>query len=155
MSTITVTTRIHAHVDVVFGNMSDIEHGTSQVSSIHHIDLLTPGPMRVGTRWIETRVVLGRADSAQMEITAYERNRMFTISHDRAGVRVDTTFWFAPADGGTTVTVEFELESSWLPLSLLRPLGWAIQHKVERLLAHDLADSKYAVEHRTPSTPTS
>jgi len=83
---------------------------------------------------------MGRLDSAEMEITAYERNRMYTITHCKAGVRIDTTFWFEPHGGATKVSVEFELDSSGLPPGILAPLGWAIAGKVEDVLHRDLAD---------------
>jgi polyketide cyclase/dehydrase/lipid transport protein len=152
MTNVTVTTRIDAPLDVVFRRCSDIEHGSARVSGIHQIDMLTPGPIRVGTRWIETRLVLGRADSAEMAVTAFQRNRMFTIRHHKAGVQIDATFWFEPKEGATVVTIEFEAEGGMLPPSLLRPLGWALQRKIERVLAHDLADTKRAIERTDSAT---
>ena len=83
--------------------------------------------------------------NAEMEITAFERNRMYTITHHKAGVRIDTTFWFEASGGGTKVTVEFDLDSSGLPPGLLAPLGWAIAGKIEKVLSHDLADLKRSV----------
>ena len=85
---------------------------------------------------------MGRLDSADMEITAFERNRMYTITHHKGGVRIDSTFWFEPANEGTNVSIEFELDSGGLPPGLLAPLGWAIAGKVEKVLSHDLADLK-------------
>ena len=102
----------------------------------------TTGPIRVGTRWLETRQVMGCLDTVEMEITAFERNRMYTITHHKAGLRIDTTFWFEPSDEGTKIAVEFDLDSSGLPPGFLAPLGWAIAGKVESVLNHDLADLK-------------
>jgi hypothetical protein len=62
--------------------------------------------MRLGVRWRETRQVFGRLDDAEMEVS-FERNRMYTITHRKAGLRTDTTFRFRPVRGGTKVTVEF------------------------------------------------
>jgi hypothetical protein len=147
MATVKVTSQIAAPVDQVFQRFTDLEHEAGQVSAIRKIELLNPGPVGLGTRWIETRDVLGgHLDSAEMEITAFERNRTYTITHHKMGVRIDTTFWFEPVDGGTAVSVEFELEPGGLPPGLLAPLGWAVAGKVERVLAHDLADLKRAIE---------
>ena len=85
---------------------------------------------------------MGRLDTAEMEITAFERNRMYTITHRKAGVRIDTTFWFEPSGERTKVTVEFDLDSAGLPPGFLPPLGWAIAGKVENVLNRDLADLK-------------
>jgi uncharacterized protein YndB with AHSA1/START domain len=145
MATIAVSNEIAAPIDRVFQAFTDIEHGSTRVSGIKKLEMLTPGVVHVGTRWLETREVLGRLDTAEMEVTAFERNRMYTITHHKAGVRMDTTFWFEPSRGGTKVTVEFELDSAGLPPGLLSPLGWAIAGKVENVLTHDLADLKNSI----------
>jgi hypothetical protein len=88
---------------------------------------------------------MGRLDTAEMEITAFERNRMYTITHHKASVRIDTTFWFEPAGKGTKVTVEFDLDSSGLPPGLLAPLGWAISGRVEKVLNDDILDLKRVI----------
>jgi uncharacterized membrane protein len=146
MPTVTVSNQVGASLDQVFRLFTDIEHGPAHVSGIKNIEMLTPGNIHLGSRWRETREVLGRRDSAEMEITAFERNRMYTITHHKAGVRIDTTFWFEASGAGTKVSVEFEIESGGLPPGLLAPLGWAIGGKVEDVLRHDLTDLKRSVE---------
>jgi uncharacterized protein YndB with AHSA1/START domain len=146
MTTVKVTKDIEAPVSQVFGQFTDIEHGPSHVSAIKKVEMLTPGDVGLGTRWRETRDVLGRRDDAEMEITAYERNRMYTITHHKAGLRIDTSFWFEPAGTGTRVSVEFDLGVGGVPPGFLAPLGWAIEGKVAEVLNHDLADLKHSVE---------
>jgi uncharacterized protein YndB with AHSA1/START domain len=146
MATIKVSNFVAAPVERVFQLFTDIEHGSAHVSDIKRIEMLTPGPVRRGTRWRETRETMGVSDSAEMEITSFERNRTYTITHHKAGVQIDATFWFDPAPGGTNVSIEFELEAGGVPPGLLAPLGWAIEGKVTRVLSHNLADLKHAVE---------
>jgi hypothetical protein len=145
MATVTVSNEFAAPVDRVFQAFTDIEHGPSRVSGIKKLEMMTPGPVHVGTRWLETREVMGRLDDAEMEITAFERNRMYTVTHKKAGVQIDTTFWFEPSGDSTRVTVEFELGSGGLPPGLLAPLSWAIASKVETVLNQDLADLKRSI----------
>jgi uncharacterized protein YndB with AHSA1/START domain len=146
MATIKVSNVIAAPVERVFQLFTDIEHGPAHVSDIKRVEMLTPGSVRRGTRWRETRDIMGVQDSAEMEITSFERNRMYTITHHKAGVQMDATFWFEPVDGGTNVTIEFELEPGGVPPGFLAPLGWAIEGKVKQVLIHDLADLKQAIE---------
>jgi uncharacterized protein YndB with AHSA1/START domain len=148
MATVTVSNHIAAPIDQVFRLFTDIEHGPTHVSGIKKIEMLTTGGIRLGAKWRETREVLGRLDSAEMEITAFERNRMYTITHHKAGVRIDTTFWFEPSRADTKVTMEFELTAGGVPPGLFAPLGWAIAGKVEEVLNHDLADLKHSVEEK-------
>jgi carbon monoxide dehydrogenase subunit G len=145
MATVAVSNEIAAPLDHVFRIFTDIENGPAHVSGIKKLEMMTTGPIHVGTRWLETREVMGRRDTVEMEITAFERNRMYTITHHKAGVRIDTTFWFEPSRERTKVTVEFDLDSSGLPPGLLEPLGWAISSKVENVLNHDLADLKRVI----------
>ena len=146
MATVTVSNQFEAPPERVFARFTDIEHGPAHVSGIKKLEMLTTSGVGLGTRWRETREVLGRLDSAEMEITAFERNRMYTITHHKAGLRIDTTFWFEPVGTGTKVTVEFELDAGGVPPGLLAPLGWAIAGKVEYVLSHDLADFKRSIE---------
>jgi len=146
MATVTVSNHVDAPVEQVFRVFTDIEHGPEHVGGIKNVEMLTPGVVHLGSRWRETRDVLGRTDSAEMEITAFELNRMYTITHHKAGVKIDTTFWFEPERDGTKVSVEFELDGGGVPPGMLAPLGWAIGGKVERVLSEDLVDLKHSVE---------
>jgi hypothetical protein len=81
-----------------------------------------------------------------MEVTSFERDRTYTITHYKAGVRIDTIFWFERSGDGTKISVEFELDTAGLPPGLLTPLNWAIAGKVRDVIGHDLADLKSSLE---------
>jgi len=149
MATITVSNHIAAPVDRVFQFFTDIQSGPPHVSGIKKIEMMTPGRFGLGTKWLETREVLGITDSAEMEVTSFERDKTYTITHHKGGVRIDTVFWFEPVGDGTKVTVEFELESDGLPPGFLAPLNWAIAGKVRDVLGHDLTDLKASLEKST------
>jgi uncharacterized protein YndB with AHSA1/START domain len=144
MATVKVSSQITAPVEQVFQIFTDIEHGAEHVSGITKIETLTTGRFSLGTRWRETREVLGRLDDAEMEVTAFELNRRYTITHYKAGVRVDAEFTFEPVPGGTKVSIEFGLGQ--FPPGLLSPLEWAIAGKVRDVLTRDLSDLKEAIE---------
>lgn len=146
MATIKASRDIAAPVDKVFALFTDIEHGSAHVSGIKGVEMMTFGEFRLGTQWREIREVLGRLDDAEMEITAFEHNRSYTITHHKAGVRVDTAFIFEPVPAGTRVSIEFALNPQGLPLALLSPLEWAIAGKVRDVLSHDLLDLKSSIE---------
>jgi len=146
MTTVTVVNEVLAPVEKVFEVFTDLDHGAERVSSIQKIELLTPGGFELGTRWLETREVMGRSDTAEMEVTAFERNRTYTITHHKGGSRIDTVFTFSPAGNGTTVRIEFALGSHGLPPGLMAPLGWAIAGTVRDVIGRDLADLKASTE---------
>ena len=146
MTTVTVSSQIAAPVGRVFQLFTDVEHAPAHVSGIKRIEMLTPGHFKLGTRWRETRDIVGASDSAEMEVTSFERNRTYTITHHKAGVRMDTTFWFEPSGEGTQVSVEFELDTGGLPVGLLTPFNRAIAGKVRDVLGRDLANLKNSLE---------
>jgi uncharacterized protein YndB with AHSA1/START domain len=146
MTTVTVATAIAAPVGRVFEVFTDLEHGAQRVSNIQEIEMLTPGGFELGARWLETREVLSQLDPAEMEVTAFELNRTYTITHHKAGTRIDTLFTFEPFEHGTKVRIEFVLDSHGLPPGLMAPLGWAIAGKVRDVLSRDLADLKESME---------
>ena len=146
MATVKVSTEMRAPVERVFGLFTDIEHAAERVSGIKEIEVLTTGPFELNTRWRETREVLGRLDDAEMEVTSFELNRQYTVTHHKAGVRIDTVFTFEPVRAGTKVSIEFELHPEGLPPGLLLPLEWAIGGKVRHVLSDDLEDLKASIE---------
>jgi uncharacterized protein YndB with AHSA1/START domain len=147
MTPITVTDILAAPVEDVFKAFTDLEHQAGRVSGIKGIEVLTTGGFRLGTRWRETREVLGRIDDAEMEVTQFAQNAGYTITHEKAGVRIDTVFAFTPAGDGTKVSITFSLENQGLPPGLLTPVSWAIAGKVKEILGKDLTDMKKAIEH--------
>jgi uncharacterized protein YndB with AHSA1/START domain len=146
MTTVAVDTHVAAPVERVFEVFTDLEHVAERVSNIEEIEVLTTGGFKLGTRWLETREVLGHLDSAEMQVTAFERNRTYTITHHKAGTAIDTVFTFDPVKDGTNVRIEFVLESHGLPPGLLAPVGWAIAGKVRDVIGRDLADLKESME---------
>jgi len=151
MAKVNISTEVKAPVEQVFALFTDIEHAADRVSGIKEINVISPGSFDLGYRWTETREVLGRLDDAVMEITAFERNRTYTVTHYKggvfgSGVRIDTVFTFEPVPAGTKVSIEFELQPEGLPPGLLRPLEWAIGGKVRHVLSDDLQDLKSSIE---------
>jgi hypothetical protein len=146
MATVNVSSHIAAPIARVFQHFTDLEHGPAHVSGIKKLEMLTPGGFGLGTRWRETRDVLGVLDSADMEVTSFQHDRTYTISHSKGGVRIDTMFWFEPLGDGTKVSIEFELDTAGLPPGLLTPLNWAIAGKVRDVIEHDLKDLKTSLE---------
>jgi carbon monoxide dehydrogenase subunit G len=146
MTPVTVSNKLEAPVEQVFAAFTDIEHNAGRVSGIKNVEMLTTGGFQLGARWRETREILGRLDDAEMEITAFESGRGYTITHYKGGAKIDTVFTFAPDGEGTQVSITFALENQGLPPGLLSPVSWAIAGKVKEALSKDLSDMKKSVE---------
>ena len=107
MATVKVSSQIAAPVERVFQMFTDIEHGAEHVSGIKKIETLTTGPFSLVRAGRRLATCWGRLDDAEMEVTAFELNRTYTVTHRKAGTRIDATFTFEPLDGETSVSIEF------------------------------------------------
>jgi len=148
MVTITVTNTINAPVDTVFGLFTNLEHCGERVSGIKKCEVLTLGPFGLRTRWLETREVMGRDVTEELEVTAFEHNRAYTITSAGHNIRVDTQFTFEPRGDGTLVTITFRTEAQTLPSMLMSPLGWTMAGTIRRAIEHDMMDFKRLAEGR-------
>ena len=145
-TTIGVSVRIAAPLTRVFDRFTELERATENVSGIVAIERFTDGPFGYGTRWRETRRLLGRIDSADMEVTSFDSYRGYTITHHKAGLRIETAFAFEAVAAGTLVGVEFALDGGRMPTAFLTPVNWAIAGKVRHVLLADLTDLKAGLE---------
>ena len=149
MVAITVTNKIAAPVDRVFSLFTDLDHCAGLVTGIKKIEMLTPGRFGLRTRWLETREVLGRDVTEELEVTAFELNHSYTITNDVHGTRMDTHFEFEPSGAGTCVTIAFSLAPHTFTSMLASPLGWTMAGKIRKAIEHDVLDFKQFAERKT------
>ena len=146
MVTVTVANKIAAPVDRVFALFTDLDHCAGLVTGIKKIEVLTAGPFGLRTRWLETREVMGREVTEELEVTAFEMNHAYTVTNDVHGARMDTHFTFEPAGGGTEVNIVFQLAPQTFLSMLVSPLGWTIAGKVRKALQDEVMDYKRFAE---------
>jgi hypothetical protein len=152
MANFQLTKRITAPVDVVFDVASDLGRAAETFRAIEKIEVLTPGPVGVATRWRETRRMMGREATETIEFTAFDRPRSYTAGCESCGVYLETAFRFEPANGvtpGTNVTVEIRWKARSLFAKLLSPLTGLLFGKMMRgCIEQDLADLAREAEAR-------
>lgn len=146
MVTVTVANKIAAPVDRVFALFTDLDHCAGLVTGIKKIEVLTAPPFGLRTRWLETRDVLGRDVTEELEITAFELNHAYTVTNDVHGARMDTRFEFEPSSEGTEVRIVFTMVPQTFLSMLVSPLGWAVAGKVRKALADEVMDYKHFAE---------
>jgi hypothetical protein len=90
--------------------------------------------------------VAGRETTEQLEVTAYEQDRSYTITCDVKGARFDAHFSFAPVEGGTDVVVELDIIPQSFGAMLVAPFGRMLLGTFEQSLQQDLADLRAAAQ---------
>jgi Polyketide cyclase / dehydrase and lipid transport len=149
MTGFTVTKHVATPVEVVFDVASDLAHAAEHVLGIEKIELLTPGPVGVGTKWRETRRMMGREATETLEIKAFDRPRSYTVGCESCGCYFETVFRFEPQAGGTDVTLDVRTKSLTFMAKLMSPIGKLMMGKVMRkCMDDDLEDVKRVAESR-------
>jgi len=154
MSNFTLTKRVEAPVEVVFDVATDLTHAAEHIRGIEKIELLTPGPVGVGTRWRETRRMMGREATETLEIKRFNVPNNYTVGCESCGCYFETTFGFIGRANGTDVTLDVRSQTLTLFAKIMSPIGNLMMGKTMRkLLNDDLEDVKRVAEARTVAAP--
>lgn len=140
---LSLTQHIQAPPEKVWSVITDIPGSAATLSGVDSVQLLTDGPYGEGTRWRETRKMLGKAETVEMWVAEAERNRNTTVKAVQGGADYTTRFTLAPRDGGTDLTLTFGAEvikptlASRIMMLLFGRMGMAATRKA---LAKDLTE---------------
>lgn len=115
------STFIQSPPEAVFAFISDPAVGVGLIDGILKCEKLTPGPAGVGTRYLETRLMGGKAAQAELVIRAYEPPRRVTVGSDAPGLVTNYHYTLEPEAGGTHLHWECELKAEGLR-SLMLPV---------------------------------
>ena len=148
MKPITLTKQINVPPDVVFAVAGDLANAAEHIQGIDRIELLTPQPVGVGTKWRETRKMMGKEATETLEITAFDPPRSYTVEADSCGCHFVSTFRFTPEAGGTRVELEVASQAKTFMAKLLSPLGCLMAGTMKKMMDQDLEDLKHVAESR-------
>ena len=148
-----LTQHINASADKVWAVVSDIPGSAATLSAVDSIQMLTEGPYAEGTRWKETRTMMGRSETVELLVTQSEppspgraggaRHGSTTVKARQGGADYTSRFALAERDGGTDLTLTFGAEVanptrlSKIVMAVFGPIGLRITRKA---LAKDLAE---------------
>lgn len=138
---------VNAPVERVFAVASDPRHAADVISAITKMEVLTEGPVGVGTRFRETRVMFGKEATEQMEFTAFDPPWSYTLVADSHGCHYTSTFRFRPEGAGTRVDFEFSGDAHSFGARVMSALmGPLMKGTMRKMLAKDLGELKRYVE---------
>lgn len=138
---------VNAPVEKVFTVFSDLNKATGNISSIKNIEVIKGSPMmEIGTRWRETRVMFGQEATEEMEVSKFEKNKMYEVVAESSGAKYRTVFSFTSNGDKTHVEMLFEGIPVSFAAKLMSPLGYLFKGATQRALQQDLIDLKAAAE---------
>jgi uncharacterized protein YndB with AHSA1/START domain len=151
---LTVSTVADAPVDVVWSVLTDLDAAPSTLRGVSRVERLSGDGYAVGTRWRETRKVLGREESQTMEVTGVEPPHRTVVEAHSGGVHYRTVFTLEPHERGTRIELCFG--ATHPDPTLLHRLTAAAFGRVgivltRKLLQQDLVDIAEAARERAAS----
>ena len=102
MAEFTDSVIINRSPDEVFAFLCDLENAPNWMDSITKVVKLTNGPVRVGTKWDETRKIKDKEHTATIEVVKYSGPENGSLPYTYAaassalGVKVTYTYTVAP-----------------------------------------------------------
>lgn len=150
VNAMTVSRHVDAAPDRVWAVLTDLERAPEVIRAIESVELHTPTGFRVGTRWTETRTMMGRTATETMEVTAVDPGKSYVVEAKSGGAHYRSEFRIAPDDGGTAMTMTFTTQPSGLGGRVLAAtLGRLLAGPTRKALVADLDDIARASEHST------
>ena len=138
-----LTQHINASPEKVWSVISDIPGSPATLSGVQSVEMLSDGPYSEGTRWKETRTMMGRSETVEMWVEQADPPRSTTVKALQNGADYTTRFNLAERNGGTDLTLTFGAEVvqpsafSKIMLALFGRIGMKMTRKA---LAKDLTE---------------
>lgn len=151
MASCSVTISIDAPQSRVFEVFADLESAPTRVRGIKKLELLTPGPVGKGTRFRETRVMMGKEATEVMEVMSFDAPRSYEVEANSCGCRYFSRLEFAPSGSSTNVTMTFSATPLTFFAKLMSPLGALMMKSCRAAMQRDFDDLKAAIEGRPPA----
>lgn len=137
-----------APLDLVFELLCDFEHAAENVRGIQQLQLLDSGPVGVGTRFRETRVMFGKSSSEEMEVTAFNRPHGYTVECESCGGHYKAEYRLVSDIAGTHVRLDFDVRPLSFLAKLFSPLSRLMLGPMKKVIEADLDDLKAIAEIR-------
>ncbi|MFC8586985.1 SRPBCC family protein [Streptomyces sp. NPDC057217] len=150
-TSVVVERRVAASAGRVWEAITDLPDLPRVLTGVQKVEVLTPGGFDVGTRWRETRRMLGREATEEMTVTACEPPERYVTTADSHGTHYVSELTLAPGgDGSTVLRMTFSARPAHgrAPGLLGRLFARFGAKAVAKALAKDLSDIANAVESR-------
>lgn len=148
---IRVSRHINAPVNVTFDVFSDLSKAQERIKGITKLEILSDTKEGMGTRWRETRIMMGREATEEMEISDFQPNQSYDVVASSRGVDYHTRYTFTKQNGGTQVDMVFTGTPTTLLTRLMMPIGYLFKNTTKKALEADMDDLKAVCEAQTGS----
>ncbi|AXH96276.1 SRPBCC family protein [Ornithinimicrobium avium] len=144
---VTLSRRIPAPPAVVWEVITDLDQAQRRLSQVTDLHVITDGPYAVGTRWRETRRMMGASDTQELVVVENDPLRRTVTETVDASTTYRTTLLLESLDesAGTLLTATFQAtvddpsRLQRLALRVVGPLGLKLTERSIRTELDDIA----------------
>ena len=148
MSSFTLSQPVAAPPAVVFAVLTDVANLPAAIPGITKAELLTPGPIGVGSRVAETRTMFGRPATETFEVVAFDPPTRFTMTAVSCGVEYRCEHTITPDGAGSRLELAMAMTPRTTFAKLMSPLAKLMGGTMKKMIAKDLASLAAAAEKR-------
>ena len=140
---ISLSQHVNASPEKVWQVISDVPGSAATLSGVESNQMVSEGPYGEGTRWKETRSMMGRRETVEMWVSQADPPRSTTVKALQGGADYTSRFTLEERGSGTDLTMTFGAEVlrptvfSRLMLAVFGRMGLNMARKA---LAKDLAE---------------
>jgi uncharacterized membrane protein len=143
MALVLETIEIEAPREDVFATLADIPSSPEFISGVETVEMLTEGPVGQGTRWKETRALMGKQAAETLEISAFNPPESYEVSCLSCGALYVAQFRIeALGATQTRVTNETSVKPQTMAARIMAPLGKLMSGTMKKCARQDLQDLK-------------
>ncbi len=144
---VTLSRRVSAPPSAVWEVLTDLHQAQRRLSQVTALQVITDGPYAVGTRWRETRRMMGASDTQELVVVENDPLRRTVTEAVDASTTYRTTMLLESLDesAATLLTVTFEAtvkdptRLQRLALQVVGPLGLKLTERSIRTELDDIA----------------
>lgn len=97
---------IHKPVEEVFKYILDLNNIPKLMPNVVSLEMITEGPIKKGSRMVETRSIRGRETKAEIEVSEFESNKRYSTKSIASGITITYNYFFEPIEEGTQARFE-------------------------------------------------
>lgn len=147
---VTLSRVVHASPVRVWAVLTDLDGVPEVLRNVTRVERLSDGPYAVGTRWRETRKVMGREGTEEMWVAENDPLRRTVIAASGKGTEYRTEFELH-AEGESDTVLRYTFQAETPDPGTVQKLAWKVFGKVgeratAKMMEQDLDDIAAAAE---------
>ena len=113
MASVSSSVTINQPVEKVFSYVAMVENHKAWQAGIQDAKITPAGPVAVGSIYHYTTEVMGRKIETQLQVSAYEQNKKWSVKTTGVPRPVETVYLFEGTGNTTKLTISMELSGGY------------------------------------------